>query len=124
LSAVPRPEDWKNRWEQPPPEGWAETVDRAVFASLAIPIELSDEAVVKAYNAWLERDVLEPMRTLSPGRYQAIIEYIQTFVLSAKDDPNEEEKTTTTKGNSKASEKARKARAGKATRKTRGKAKS
>jgi hypothetical protein len=92
LSSIPRPQDWKNRWESAPPQGWVEAVDRAVFASLAIPIELSDETIVEAYNEWLEKEVLDSMRTVSPERYQTIIEYIRSFILSAKEEGDEKEK--------------------------------
>jgi hypothetical protein len=124
LSSVPRPDDWKHRWEPTPPEGWVEAVDRAVVASLAIPIELSDDAIVQSYNAWLEKDVLEPMRTLSPERYQAIINYIRTFVLSSKEDSNEEEKTTAAKPKSKPRKTSRKALNKRSASKKRSKAKS
>ena len=53
---------------------WVEAVDRVIMSGLAMPIELSDDSVVRSYNAWLEQHYLEPLRSVCPDRYRSVIE--------------------------------------------------
>lgn len=101
MNSIPRPQDWQNRWELTSPPGWVEAVDRVIMASLVTPIELTDETRARSYNVWLEKDVLDSIRAVAPERYQAIIEQIRSFILSAEEAHNGKEKKnrpTTRKG--------------------------
>jgi hypothetical protein len=82
------PEDWVGRWDGQPPPNWVETVKLVVISGLAMPVELNDAELVRAYNEWLERSVLAPLRERSPKAYAAVIEHIKAFVntVSEKSD--------------------------------------
>jgi len=92
MSVVPKPEDWVGRWEGGPPPEWVEGVNQIIVASLTLPVELDDEETETAYNAWLERNHLEPLRSVWPGRYRAVVEHVRAFLLGAEDENDEEEK--------------------------------
>jgi hypothetical protein len=82
------PEDWIARWDGAPPPNWVEAVKLVGIAGLAMPVELDSAALVQAYNAWLERRVLGPLRGRSPSAYAQVVEQIRAFVnaVSEKDD--------------------------------------
>lgn len=87
LALRPAPEDWLSRWEGPPPPDWMETVRTVILASLALPVELADEKTLKAYNTWLEQQVLEPLCLKSPKSYEAVVQHVRRFVDAViKDD--------------------------------------
>ena len=85
MSIVPKPEDWASRWEGSPPPQWIEAVDRVILASLAMPVELADDKAVKAYHNWFEQHHLEPLRSVWPERYRAVVEQLRSFILAAGD---------------------------------------
>lgn len=80
LSLAPRPEDWVSRWEAGMPSEWIETVNRITVASMGMPIDIQDGAALDAYNEWYEANLLEPLRTLSPERYRAVVDTIRSFI--------------------------------------------
>lgn len=82
LDLKPRPEDWVARWEGHPPPQWVEAVRRMTVATLALPVELLDDARLDAYNAWLERSVLSLTRDMSPELYRAVIENLKSFMTT------------------------------------------
>lgn len=82
LDLRPSPEDWIVGWGDHPPADWIEAVTRAMTARLAFPVEIETKNIVNAYNEWLERKVLAPMRSTSPLRYQAIVNQLRSFVAS------------------------------------------
>lgn len=82
------PEDWIARWDEAPPPNWVEAVRLIGIIGLAMPVELDSAELVQAYNAWLERSVLGPLRVRSQQAYAQVVEMIRTFVntVSEKDD--------------------------------------
>ena len=55
-----------------------------------MPIELSDDGLVAAYNDWLEGRLLEPMRATESQRYQRVIAHVRMFIESAREADDEE----------------------------------
>jgi hypothetical protein len=100
MHVIPKPEDWVFRWEPEPPPGWVEAVNRVVTSTLALPIELGDAETEAAYNEWLERDHLGPLRAVWPERYQAVVEQVRAFILAGEDnhEENQEEKPKAPQG--------------------------
>ena len=88
LDLKPRPEDWVARWEGYPPPQWVEAVRRMTIVGLALPIELTDDARLDNYNAWLERSVLSLVRDMSPELYRAVIENLKSFMLTPYEERN------------------------------------
>lgn len=80
LDLKPRPEDWVARWEGHPPLQWVEAVRRMTIVTLALPLELADDARLDNYNAWLERSVLSLTRDMYPELYRAVIENLRSFM--------------------------------------------
>lgn len=95
MSSLPRPQDWEAKWEPSPPLQWVEAVDRVILSGLAMPVELSDDNVVRAYNAWLEQHYIEPLRSVWPDRYRSVIEQVRSFILDTEDE-NEKQKGKST----------------------------
>ena len=89
LSLQPNALDWLNCWEGSPPPGWIEAANRVMVASLAFPVELTDQAVIGRYHRWLESRVLREIRESDPSRYHAIIGQIRSFILSVAEGKNE-----------------------------------
>ena len=56
------PENWIASWSGTPPLKWVEIVTCVFAASLAMPIEIDGEEAVAAYNKWLEKRLLGPLR--------------------------------------------------------------
>jgi hypothetical protein len=75
-----QPEDWVEPWGTQTPPDWVEAANSAIISSLALPVELPEGPIVEAYNAWLEQEVLEPLRLRSPIAYRAVVGYVRTFV--------------------------------------------
>jgi len=69
-----------------------DAVSRITIASMGMPIELGDDVALEAYNHWFETNVLEPLKTLSPQSYGAVVEYIRAFVERGREEGNDEEK--------------------------------
>ena len=83
----PKPEDWIACWKGQPPHEWIIAVNRVLKASLALPFELSgDRQAINNYTEWVERVVFGPMRRTAPKSYQAIVDHLRNFVLSAWND--------------------------------------
>lgn len=80
LSLHPLPEEWIARWPQGAPNGWIPAVRRVLACSLALPIQITDNAKIAAYQEWLETDVMSPLRLYSPETYQEVLEYLKRFV--------------------------------------------
>lgn len=91
MNAIPKPQDWVSLWPDGAPPQWADAVDRVFISTLATPVELTDDKLVSAYNAWFEQYHLEPLRTVWPERYHAVVEQIRSLILSAGDNNDEEE---------------------------------
>jgi Flp pilus assembly protein TadD len=91
MAVVPKPEDWASRWEPMPPPQWVIAVNRITMASLAMPIELADDNTVKAYQEWFEHQHLEPLRSVWPKQYQAVVEQVRAIALSAEDEEDEKQ---------------------------------
>jgi hypothetical protein len=86
-SLYPSPEDWIACWRGQVPPGWTMAVDRVLKASLALPFELSgNPEAIHNYNEWVERVVFEPIRKMSPEKYQAIVEHLRDFILTSMND--------------------------------------
>jgi hypothetical protein len=90
LELVPNPEDWISRWEGNPPPEWVEAVRSISIASLAMPVELTDDQSVAAYNDWLEGRLLEPMRATEPELYRRVTAHLRTFIESAREDDDKQ----------------------------------
>lgn len=83
----PNPEDWVASWKGQLPPEWITAVNRVMRTSLALPFELGgDPQKLSLYNEWLERTVLEPMRTSAPESYRAVVEHLKNFVLNSRND--------------------------------------
>jgi hypothetical protein len=82
------PEDWIARWDGPPPPNWVEAVKLVGIVGLAVPVELDSAELVQAYNAWLEKGILAPLRARSPSAYAQVVQQIRAFVntVSERDD--------------------------------------
>jgi hypothetical protein len=89
LELRPKPEDWTFAWDGPTPPEWIETVNRVLVASLAMPIELTKRETRSAYNAWLERHLLEPLRASAPDAYAAVVRHVEDFILAISEDDDE-----------------------------------
>ena len=107
MSTLPKPEDWASRWEAGLPLGWVENVSRIILASLAMPIEIGDVKILAAYNEWFEQHQLEPLKSVWPKRYQAVVEQARSFIFNAEDDDDEKEKPAKPKKATKSKVKAR-----------------
>jgi hypothetical protein len=86
FSLAPKPEDWVGRWEAGAPPEWVDAVSRITIASMGMPIELQDDAALDAYNNWFATHVLEPLKTLSPHSYGAVVKYIRAFVEGGREE--------------------------------------
>ncbi len=93
LDLSPNPEDWIVGWDKHPPADWIESITNAMTARLAFPVEIEDKKSLEAYNVWLERRVLAPMRATSPDRYDAIIDHMRSFIATASEDDDDEPAT-------------------------------
>jgi hypothetical protein len=80
------PEDWVSCWEGAPPPDWVDMVRVVILAGLALPVELSGEELIKSYNEWVERRILEPLRTNKPEVYRALVEHLRQFVHAMAED--------------------------------------
>jgi hypothetical protein len=107
MSLMPKPNDWASRWEAGPPPQWVDAVDRVILASLAMPVELTDDKIVDAFNIWYEQNHLEPLRSVWPDRYRAVVEQVRSFMLSSEDDDDEKKKNKPRKPSRSASRRQR-----------------
>jgi hypothetical protein len=92
MHTIPKPEDWVARWDPEPPLEWVEALSRVITSALALPIELGETETIAAYNTWLERNYLEPMRAVWPERYQAVVEQLRALILAGEDDDEKAKK--------------------------------
>lgn len=83
------PENWIASWSGTPPPKWVEIVTCVIAASLAMPIEIDGEEAVAAYNKWLEKRLLGPLRATAPERYQALVEHVKAFIAAASEDEDD-----------------------------------
>jgi hypothetical protein len=81
LDLRPRPDEWIARWEGSPPPDWSVAVPTIMTASMALPVELSDDKTTQAYNEWLEHRVLAPLRDTAPQFYQGVVEQVRALLL-------------------------------------------
>jgi hypothetical protein len=87
LNLQPCPEDWIDQWDAQVPPNWVSAVSVTLLAGLAVPVQLQDETLTQAYNGWVERNVVEPLRTRAPATYEALVEQVRAFINSiAKED--------------------------------------
>ncbi|MGH7846385.1 MAG: hypothetical protein ACREQW_14610 [Candidatus Binatia bacterium] len=82
----PHPEDWVDQWDGQVPPNWITAASVTVMAGLALPVELHGEEVTQAYNSWVERNVLEPLRTRAPETYIAVVEQVRSLINSIAED--------------------------------------
>ena len=54
-----------------------------------MPIEIDGEEAVAAYNKWLEKRLLGPLRATAPERYQALVEHVKAFIAAASEDEDD-----------------------------------
>src|SRR5262249_50844576 len=99
--------DWASRWDAGPPPQWADAVERVVMASLSMPLELADDHAVREYNAWFEQHHLEPLRSVWPERYRAVVEQIRSYITLSAEDNHEENDTRKTRPPSKTARRGR-----------------
>jgi hypothetical protein len=85
-----RPAEWLEQWEGTVPPQWGEEIEAVIAAALAVPVQLSDGAALEAYHAWLESNLLGPMRELSPETYQKVVEKVRALVLVETADGDDE----------------------------------
>jgi hypothetical protein len=78
----PRPAEWEEQWRGVVPPNWHNAVEELLTASLAIPTELERGPALDAYNRWIEKTVLEPMRRARPDAYSRIVQRVREFILS------------------------------------------
>jgi hypothetical protein len=66
-------------------------VNRVMASSLALPFELTgNKQAIAAYNEWLERRLLAPMRASAPESYKIVVEYLKVFILNSWGDDEKE----------------------------------
>jgi hypothetical protein len=88
----PHPEDWVDQWAGQVPPNWVNGVALVIVAGLALPFELLDDETRRAYNNWLESNILEPLRMRRAETYAAVVQHIRALVNSiANDDDDREE---------------------------------
>ena len=85
-----RPTEWLEQWEGAVPPQWGEEIEVVIAAALAVPVQLSDEATLEAYHAWLESNLLGPMRELSPETYQKVVQKVRSLILAEPADGDDE----------------------------------
>ncbi len=86
LDLDPAPENWVARWNGQPPPNWIAAVRRALIGGLALPVDITDQSKVKAYQAWLEDALMADIRKLSPDAYQQVVNYLREFILTPWND--------------------------------------
>jgi hypothetical protein len=91
LQLIPNPQDWVTQWGDTPPPGWVDAVRSISIAALAMPVELNDDALVAAYNEWLEESVLEHLRAVEPEVYERVVAHSRSLIESAREDKGDEE---------------------------------
>jgi hypothetical protein len=87
----PRPEEWREQWHSDVPPQWAEEIEAVIAASLAMAVDLTDPATLKAYHAWLDDNLLGPMRELTPSIYEKVVQRVRSFILTAPTDGGDDE---------------------------------
>jgi hypothetical protein len=85
----PHPEDWVDQWEGQVPPDWVNAVSLMLVAGLAMPFELRREEPRQAYDNWLEKEILEPLRTQAPDIYMAVVKHIRSLINSVAEGKNE-----------------------------------
>jgi hypothetical protein len=85
----PHPEDWVDQWEGQVPPDWVNAVSLILVAGLAMPFELRREEPRQAYDNWLEKEILEPLRTQAPEIYMAVVKHIRSLINSVAEGKNE-----------------------------------
>jgi hypothetical protein len=85
----PNAVDWLSRWEGSPPPNWVKATNRVMVASLAFPVELTEQEVIQRYQRWLDARVLQEIKNTDPERYQSIVEQIRSFIVGVVEAKNE-----------------------------------
>jgi len=89
LDMRPSPEDWIAGWSGNPPPEWIESVRQVMAAGLVMPFEIDGEEAMAAYNEWLERRILAPLRVAAPDHYQALVGHIKAFIATSWKDQDD-----------------------------------
>jgi hypothetical protein len=87
---LPDPYDWLGVWHGGAEPEWAEKVSRALHQDIVAALDIDDSVKRGAYHSWAEKHVLEPMRTLAPERYRALVEDLRVFLLNSRNDDADE----------------------------------
>lgn len=86
LALRPVPGDWIESWEGTAPPDWAGAVHRMLNFGLSLPIDLEEKESLSAYNDWLERIVLQPIRELNPSHIDGLVTLLRQLIATlAKD---------------------------------------
>jgi hypothetical protein len=91
LDMALRPGEWEQLWEGQLPPGWSEAVQQTLTMHLAFPVELPDRATVDAYHAWLESQLLAPLRETRPDLYHGVVTRIRDLLLRLPFDENDDD---------------------------------
>jgi hypothetical protein len=86
-----RPEEWESLWEGQLPPGWSGAVQESLTMHLAFPVELPDRGARDAYHAWLEAQVLGPLRETRPDLYRGVVTRIRDLLLRLPFDENDDD---------------------------------
>jgi len=81
-SLLPNPADWAALWPGDGGAGsdWVDSVDRILHQKLVTVHELEEGPARDRFKAWLDREVLQPMRVEEPGRYDRLVQALQEFI--------------------------------------------
>jgi hypothetical protein len=83
---LPDPGDWLGFWDGAAGLDWVKGVDRVLHQGLVAALDIDDPLAREAYRAWVEERVLDPMRTLGPERYRALVQLLREFLLEIRSD--------------------------------------
>jgi hypothetical protein len=83
------PEDWVELWDGQVPPNWVNAANLALATVLALPLELQGEELTRAYNSWVESNVLEPLRVRAPETYAVLVEHVRSFINSVAEGDDE-----------------------------------
>lgn len=86
------PEDWVDQWDGQTPPNWVNVVRVSLLAGLALPMELQESELTHAYNSWLERNILGPLRYRDTQSYTEVVELVRSSIDSVVEDKEDIEK--------------------------------
>jgi tetratricopeptide (TPR) repeat protein len=91
LDLQPNLGEWLSSWRGNPPPNWSNAVNRVSVASLAMPVEITDDQTRAAYSNWLETTVLSELRTNDREFYGEVISYVRGFISDLHKDDHDDE---------------------------------